>query len=225
MIYLSLATVAISVFTLIWITRKHPKITTIGIVVPLSVLGVIIALMFFGCTPRETQDGSLNIRNETSTPPIEGMVLSTTTPTPIVTPSPTPDINTDDNDNGDDYDYPEQPYPTPQIIEVPVEVVVELPGKIVEIIKEVFVDTPLDGMDMRKRQLEFIDELNAKYISVFGMEIGGGEYGYNFTSQIEILTDYHFVTADGKRIPCFTPLNFNADQATIDMIKAEINKR
>lgn len=128
-----------------------------------------------------------------------------------------------------------QPTPTPQIIEVPVEVpvevtrnvVVELPGKTVEIIKEVYVDAPLDGMDMRERQLSFIAELNVQYSDVFGMSIGGGEYCYSFTSHTEYLINYFFEIDNGEIIFSydFPPLSLNADKVTLDTVINELALR
>jgi hypothetical protein len=204
---------------MIIVMRKDLRVSAINLIIPLSVLGTIVIIVFFGCSSQDITNDLLNIPEELITSPSEEAVIAVAVPSVATSPS-----SLLDNYSNDNYGELCLLCPMPQIVEVPVEVVVELPGKTVEIVKEVFLDTPLDGMDMRRRQLEFLDELNAKYLSVFDLKIGGGDYSYNFTSKTEFLTNYHFIAADGKRMPCFIPLSLNADQFTIDMIKAEIRK-
>lgn len=229
--YMAIAAVIVTIAAVVWTARKHPKIISLS-VPPLLTFGLMIVLMF-GCSPREPTDSTLNIPEETQSPAMIDEVTTSSTPAPSVTPSTTPTPVIDftptpsplPEKDTDDFDIePELVYPTPQVVEVPVEVIVELPGQTVEVIKEVYVDTPLDGMDMRKRQLEFIDELNAEYSSVFGMKIGGGEYCYNFTSKTEYLINYYFDSNTKGNIPCNVPLNLNADKATTDAIKNLIDK-
>lgn len=227
--YMAIAAVFVTIAAVVWTARKHPKIISLS-VPPLLAFGLMIVLMF-GCSPREPTDSTLNIPEETQTSAMIDEVTTSSTPAPSVTPSttPTPVIDftpsSSPKQSKDDFEIElESPYPTPQVIEVPVEVIVELPGQTVEVIKEVYVDKPLDGMDMRKRQLEFIDELNAEYSSVFGMKIGGGEYCYNFTSKTEYLINFYFVSSTNGNIPCNIPLSLSADKATSDTIKNEIEK-
>ena len=205
--YIALGTVFYMGIVAIWNIRKYPKLLSITIY-PFIILALYIALMT-GCTPQEAPGSILNVPDEnaikSSDPSIETsietdmpLLFAETTPDVPATPEPINDIN--------DCACIEISCSAPQIIEVPVEVIVELPGQTVEVIKEVYVEMPLDGMDMRKRQLEFINELNEKYASVFGMRISIGDYSYNFTTKAEQLMDYHFVTASGSNIPCGVPL-------------------
>lgn len=226
--YMAIAAVFVTTAAVVWTTRKHPKIVSLS-VPPLLTFGLFVVLMV-GCSPIEPADSTLNVPEETQPPAVVGEVISSSTPIPTVTlsdtPTPSVDISpslTPEQSKNNDFE-PKLVYPTPQVVKVPVEVIVELPGQTVEVIKEVYVDTPLDGMDMRKRQLEFIDELNAEYNSVFGMKIGGGEYCYNFTSKTEYLINYYFVSNDKGNIPCNVPLCLNADEFTIENIKNQIDK-
>jgi hypothetical protein len=114
------------------------------------------------------------------------------------------------------------PAPTPEVIikEVPVE----LPPQIVEVVKEVQVPMPLDGMDMRERVLTFREELNVAFEDTFGLKLDGGEYCYGFTSHTEYLIGYHFIRDDGELIFSyrFPPLSITADQATMEAIMEEL---
>lgn len=213
---------------------------TVAIVTPpILLFGLLFAFMS-GCSSKVNTDSVVNIPESTISTKASIMPTSNE---PTVTDDVNPDIAESPTLSPQNNDEPStvptaqtelplpQPTPTPQIIEIPVEVtrdvVVELPGKTVEVIKEVYVDTPLDGMDMRERQLSFIAELNAKYADVFGMNIGGGEYCYGFTSHTEYLINYFFLTDSGETICSFSfpSLSLNADQVTLDTIINELTLR
>lgn len=122
--YIAIAAVFVAITAVVWTARKHQKIIA-PLVPPLFVLGLLIALMV-GCSPSEPTGSILNIPVDLQTPSV---IEETLSPTPSVEPSETPTPNIDfvpsslPEQSSDDYDTePESTYPTPQIVEVPVEV-------------------------------------------------------------------------------------------------------
>lgn len=190
-----------------------------------------IAILFTGCTMESLGDSTVSIQPDTTAIPGHLIPYGTPSPSAFAMPiNPTPESSAVLPIGTTEPEQKTEPTetPTPQIIEEIVEVIrevpVELPPKTVEIVKPVYVNTPLDGMDMRERQLSFRDEMNTRYNDVFDLTIAGGEYCYGFTNHTEYLIGYHFVDENGEVVFSrrFPPLSADADQATLDAIMQEL---
>ena len=246
LLWMPIAAVFSGVTFCIYFNRRNIK--AIAVFLPYALIFGLLIILMFGCTQQTQVGAELQIPEDSpaaeaastfspvssvpiltnDTPPNKENLPPSQFPSPITDTTLTPSADITDN-------YSLQPTPTPQIIEVPVdvpvevirEVVVELPGEPIEVIKEVYIDRPLDGIDTRERHLAFINELNAKYADVFSVKIGGGEYCYGFTSRTEYLIGYFFVAADSRIIFSynFLPLSLYADQETIESIMRELTLR